>query len=155
MPENLIIFPYAQYIMGIYVSLAFQKCTQFRGQCWGLRVICKNVTPFPMFWLPRSSKLLCEAFITLCCHGDNYRAHLICLQLEPWFAYASQAPHSQCPLIPMTSPRRRWHLSLSELGGSRFILRAATLTKVNRRCSASPSSESEIMHNVIHKTGST
>jgi len=52
------VFPYAQYI---YVSLAFQKCTHVQGRRWVLRVICKNVTPFPMFWLRRSSKLLREA----------------------------------------------------------------------------------------------
>jgi len=40
---KLRIFPYAQYITGIYVSLA-PKCTQVRGRCLGLRVICKNVT---------------------------------------------------------------------------------------------------------------
>jgi len=42
--KKLRIFPYAQYIIEIYVSLAFQKCTHVQGQCWGLQVICKNVT---------------------------------------------------------------------------------------------------------------
>jgi len=36
--ERLRIFPYAQYIIGIYVSLAFQKCAQVQRRCWGLRV---------------------------------------------------------------------------------------------------------------------
>jgi len=42
--EKLRILPYAHYIIGIYVLLAFQKCTQVRGRWWGLRVICKDVT---------------------------------------------------------------------------------------------------------------
>ena len=42
--EKLIIFPYGQYIIGIYVSLAFRGCTQVRGLCWGLRAIGENVT---------------------------------------------------------------------------------------------------------------
>jgi len=42
--EKLTIFPYGQYIVGICVSLAFQRCTQVRGRCWGLTAIGKNVT---------------------------------------------------------------------------------------------------------------
>jgi len=42
--EKLTIFPYAEYIIGIGSSLAFQTYSQVRGQCWGLREICKNVT---------------------------------------------------------------------------------------------------------------
>jgi len=40
----MIIFPHGQYIVGIYVSLAFWRYTQVRGRCWGLRAIDKNVT---------------------------------------------------------------------------------------------------------------
>jgi len=42
--KKLIIFPYGQYVIGIYVSLAFRGCTQLCGRCWGLRAIGKNVT---------------------------------------------------------------------------------------------------------------
>jgi len=42
--EKLRIFPYAQYVIGIYISLAFQKYTPDRGRYWDLRVIRKNVT---------------------------------------------------------------------------------------------------------------
>jgi len=42
--EKLIIFPYVQYIVGIYISLAFRRCTEVRGRCWVLRAIGKNVT---------------------------------------------------------------------------------------------------------------
>jgi len=38
------VFPYGQYIVGNVRSLAFQGNSQVRGQSWGLRVICKNVT---------------------------------------------------------------------------------------------------------------
>jgi len=41
--EKLRLFQYVQYIIEIYVSLAFQKCTQVRGRCWGLRIICSHV----------------------------------------------------------------------------------------------------------------
>jgi len=44
MREKLIMFPYGQYIVGIYVSLAFRRYSQIRGRCWVLRDICKNVT---------------------------------------------------------------------------------------------------------------
>jgi len=32
--EKLTVFPYAQYIIGIYVSLAFQRFSQVRDRCW-------------------------------------------------------------------------------------------------------------------------
>jgi len=51
--EKLTIFPNAQYIVGIGGSFAFQRYSQVRGCCWGLKEICKNVTAFPMFWLHR------------------------------------------------------------------------------------------------------
>jgi len=44
MREQLRIFPYTQYIVRIYVSLAFQKYAQVQGRCWSLQVICKNIT---------------------------------------------------------------------------------------------------------------
>jgi len=34
--EKLTIFPYAQYIVGIGSSLAFQRCSQVWGRCWSL-----------------------------------------------------------------------------------------------------------------------
>jgi len=42
--EKLTVFPYSQDIVGIYISLAFRRYSQVRGQCWCLRKICKNVT---------------------------------------------------------------------------------------------------------------
>jgi len=39
--EKVIIFPYGQYIIGIYISLVFQRYSQVRGQCWGLREFAK------------------------------------------------------------------------------------------------------------------
>jgi len=42
--EKLIIFPHGQYIVGIYVSLAFRKYCRVRGRCLVLPEICKNVT---------------------------------------------------------------------------------------------------------------
>ena len=42
--EKFIIFPYGQYTVGIYVSLAFRSFTQVRGRCWGLTAIGKHVT---------------------------------------------------------------------------------------------------------------
>ena len=42
--EKLIIFLYGQCIVGIYISLAFRRCTQVLGRCWGLRAIGKEVT---------------------------------------------------------------------------------------------------------------
>jgi len=36
--EKLIIFPYGQYVVGIYVSLAFRRFSQVRGRCWVLRL---------------------------------------------------------------------------------------------------------------------
>ena len=46
--EKLTIFPHAEYIVGIGGSLAFRSYSQVRGQCWGLREICKNVTALLM-----------------------------------------------------------------------------------------------------------
>ena len=42
MCEKLIIFAYGQYILGIYVSLAFQRCTQVQGRSWVFRTIGKK-----------------------------------------------------------------------------------------------------------------
>jgi len=44
MHEKLTVFPYGQYIVGIYVSFAFRRHSQVWGQCCGLWEICKNVT---------------------------------------------------------------------------------------------------------------
>jgi len=44
MLEKLTIFPYGQYIVGIYVSLAFRGYSQVRNRCCVLREISKNVT---------------------------------------------------------------------------------------------------------------
>jgi len=43
--EKLTIFPYGQCIVGSGVSLAFRRYSQVVGRWWGLREICKNVTP--------------------------------------------------------------------------------------------------------------
>jgi len=42
--EKLTVFLYRLCTVGIYVSLAFQRCTQVRGRCRGLRAIGKSVT---------------------------------------------------------------------------------------------------------------
>ena len=42
--EKFTVFPYGQYIVGIYVALAFQRCIQVQGRCWGFRAIGKNIT---------------------------------------------------------------------------------------------------------------
>jgi len=34
--QKLIVFPYAQYIVGICISLAFQRYSQVRDRCWDL-----------------------------------------------------------------------------------------------------------------------
>jgi len=44
MHEKLTVVLYGQDIVGIYISLAFRRYSQVRGQCWDLRAICKNVT---------------------------------------------------------------------------------------------------------------
>jgi len=70
--EKLMIFPYGQYIVGIYVSLTFWLCSQVQDRSGVLGEMYKNVTPFPMFWLCCSSKLLSEVRLQrLCCHSDN------------------------------------------------------------------------------------
>jgi len=42
--EKLTVFPYAQDIVGIYVSLVFRTYSQVGGRCLRLCEICKNVT---------------------------------------------------------------------------------------------------------------
>jgi len=36
-------FPYGQYIVRIYVLLAFRKYSRVPGRCWSLREICKKM----------------------------------------------------------------------------------------------------------------
>jgi len=40
--EKLTVFSYGQDIVGISVSLAFQRYSQVRGRRWGLCEICKK-----------------------------------------------------------------------------------------------------------------
>ena len=48
MHEKLIIFPHRQYIIGIYISLAFRRYAQIRCQCKGLSAIGKKCNSWHM-----------------------------------------------------------------------------------------------------------